>query len=258
MSLDSPGGNTDKIDHGSDASLDTMSAGTVLIWCEIDVLGGFEALYSKIIVGTGLVVALMHRGDIGSGQLEMTVAMTGATHSAISASSTITTGFNFLGGVWQPGGDNAKVYRGSPTSLVTDATNTSAAGSGTQQSDSLGSACVWNWPESGFDTNSPNGRASRCMIFNTILTLGEIQAQQRRPQNRSDCVLFVEYGYNAAGTQPDWSGNGNAGTVTGMTAGGNHYPGGLMARGEFSVPYEVAAGGTTIPIFHHHYNQMRA
>lgn len=54
-------------------------------------------------------------------------------------------------------------------------------------------------------------------VWNYPLTSSEIIAQQFRPRVTSGCVLFCHYGFNGTGTQPDWSGNGINGTVTGTT-----------------------------------------
>ena len=51
----------------------------------------------------------------------------------------------------------------------------------------------------------------------TALTLGQMIQQQWRPHVTAGCELMTWYGFNGVGTQPDLSGNGSNGTVTGAT-----------------------------------------
>ena len=58
------------------------------------------------------------------------------------------------------------------------------------------------------------------------------------------------------GTQPDWSGNGNSGAVTGATV-ADHVPLGppFGFDPEWQGITTVAAGGVTMPRFYHHYQR---
>jgi hypothetical protein len=62
-----------------------------------------------------------------------------------------------------------------------------------------------------------NGAVGLCLVWNRQLSLGELKDQQFNPHVTSGCVLYTQLGFNGTSTQPDWSGNGNAGTVTGTT-----------------------------------------
>lgn len=60
-------------------------------------------------------------------------------------------------------------------------------------------------------------------FWNRILSLGEIWAQQFRPHVTSGCLWFGHLGANGTGTQANWAGSGNNGTVTGATV-ADHVP----------------------------------
>jgi hypothetical protein len=84
-------------------------------------------------------------------------------------------------------------------------------------------------------------------IWNTELTLAQIQALQFRRRVTSGCVGFWELGYNGTGTVPDWSGNANAGTNTSGTV-TDHVPLPYRrGRGLWLPPAAVAAGTTLSP-----------
>lgn len=58
-------------------------------------------------------------------------------------------------------------------------------------------------------------------VWDTALTVAEIQAQQWRSGypvvQPGNCKLLCHYGANGVSAQPDWSGNGISGTVSGAT-----------------------------------------
>ena len=66
-----------------------------------------------------------------------------------------------------------------------------------------------------------DGKVAWIAAWTRQLSLGEIKAQQFRPHVTSGCLLFSHY--HGTGTQPDLSGNGNNGTVTGALV-TNHVP----------------------------------
>ena len=50
-----------------------------------------------------------------------------------------------------------------------------------------------------------------------MLSLAEITQHWMRSQNHANSKVLMHVGYNGTGTQADWSGHGNSGTVTGAT-----------------------------------------
>ena len=55
------------------------------------------------------------------------------------------------------------------------------------------------------------------------MPLAQMQALQFNLHPTTNTLLLSHYGYNGTGTQPDWSGNGHNGTVTGATV-ADHVP----------------------------------
>lgn len=91
------------------------------------------------------------------------------------------------------------------------------------------------------------GRIARVAYFPAAeLSLGQIQAVQCRGRLGVAAAGWWELGYAGTGTQPDWSGNGNAGTVTGATV-ADHVPlGSLFGATAGRVPY-AAVGAAARP-----------
>ena len=152
-----------------------------------------------------------------------------------------TTGLKIIAGTWDCTNGGPVIYRGTPTSAIIDVTDSSQDGSGAQTSDASNDMWIWNNEETNFDDVSVNGRVSRVMVFNADLSLGDIRLQQWNPHNTSNCVLWVEYGYNGVGTQIDLSGNQNDGTLTGLTQ-ADHYPGRPPFGFHDEIVFPVATG----------------
>ncbi len=112
------------------------------------------------------------------------------------------------------GGD---IYQGTLTTQITKSSydNRAAGDSGTT-ADASSELNICN-ETAGSPTRAMPGRCGTFQLFNKVLSLGEIQAQQFAPHNTAEQVVYHRYGLNAAGTQPDYSGNGNSGAVTGAT-----------------------------------------
>jgi hypothetical protein len=93
------------------------------------------------------------------------------------------------------------------------------------------------------------GRGAILALFNRVLLLPEIQAWQYRPRNLSGCVGFWRLGSNGTATQPDFSGNGNSGTVTGATVAEDPPLGKWRRRAHVYVPWAAAVGAPPIRWF---------
>lgn len=116
-----------------------------------------------------------------------------------------------------------KLFYGSLTSMIAEVPSYSSqdAGSGATSQGSI-NTLIGNNGDGSFVSGFP-GKIAWVATWNRILTLGEIQAQQFTPHVTAGCQLFIHCGFNGTGTQPDWSGNGRNGTVTGATT-DSHIP----------------------------------
>ena len=88
------------------------------------------------------------------------------------------------------------------------------------------------WREAGGNAyvgNSPGfvdafvGRIGFFGVWNRAMPLGEIVSHQWCPRKTSGCDALYHLGFNGVAAQPDWSGSGNTGTVTGATV-SDHVP----------------------------------
>ena len=136
-----------------------------------------------------------------------------------------------------------RLYHGSLTANAVEASYSSrVGGSGTFETPS-GNFLVGN---SSALTEAFVGRIGVTLVWPaTTLTLVQIIDQQWHPHVTAGCKLFVHYGFNGTSTQLDWSGTGNAGTVTGATV-ANHIP--LIAPfGSDSVNLRVLQAAPFLP-----------
>lgn len=118
-------------------------------------------------------------------------------------------------------GNIAHIYVGTLTTLaVESAYGTQTDGAGTPDTD-VGS--IWIVGNKGNKAKSFEGDIAIAGLIDRELTLGQIQDLQFRPRAVKDTKIFIHLGHNGTGTQPDWSGNGNSGTVSGPTA-ADHVP----------------------------------
>lgn len=73
------------------------------------------------------------------------------------------------------------------------------------------------------------GRIAMVAVYSGAKTEQEIVAQQWAAYPlHSGCLYFCQFGWNGTGTQPDWSGNQDNGTVTGATV-ADHVPLGFFS-----------------------------
>lgn len=140
--------------------------------------------------------------------------------------------------------DGIRFFRGTLTTAPVELGYASprTVGSGNTAADS-GDLYICNRGSTG--SNSPAHTIHSAQLSNTRLTLGQITARWRRSRNYANTVFRLSLGNNGTGTQPDLSGNGHSGTVTGATQTANApLP---KSRRKIAYPYAiVAAGGSNL------------
>ncbi len=213
MSLLFTDGSSDRVDHGNTGS--SPAASTFYAWVYPTALtatrqffrkGGLTGYYSIAFGGTANVRVLI---DYASAD---------ATRRS-SVSSWFTANAWQFAAVTFDGTNAPKIYRGDLTTTVIEATSydQTTAPSGARITDGGAAAIVGNGDNSGFNAGFPGRIAVANWIDGTALSLPELQIHQFQPQKHTNSKIFTQYGFNGTSTQPDWSGNGNAGTVTGAT-----------------------------------------
>lgn len=218
-------GSTDQVDFGSAALLDNINTGTYFVWLKNDAFAAFEQLINK-----GNAAGTRHRlGFAGAGAPDnfRFLIQRATTPLEIISSDT-----PFVSNTWQcvavtfdsgGGSTDQKLYVGSLTAPIAEVSSYSIqqAGSGAVGDDSGDSLLIGNTNQNNVWT----GQIAVVAIWNRVLTAAEIRAQQFRPFCKASdgCVLFTHLGWAGTGTQPDLSGNGNNGTVTGASL-ADHVP----------------------------------
>jgi hypothetical protein len=238
------GASTDRVNCGSAASLDDIADLTALVWVFPTTIADDDVLISK------------YRGAVNAGWTLGTTGTGGALtisreRASVDQNYTSDTGFLTVN-TWnccviQSNTTDGKIFHGALTSPLAEVTYaSSAAGSGAANTDAARSLFIGNR-----DAATPNaaftGDIAVAMVWNRRLTLGELIDQQFRPHKTSGCVLYVHCGFNGTGSQADWSGNANAGTVTGATLSTRGLPLGPYFGYDTPSRYAVSAGGGALP-----------
>jgi hypothetical protein len=218
MALLFTSGSNDRVNFGSGATLDNVTTGTTVAWVYPTSLAADQRFWQKGLAGTGNYWGFAPDFSVGSGTLGIEIQRATSNCEAISVTGTLTANvWNFVCATWNTGGaaGDQRLYVGTLTANAAEASYSSqTAGSGSVGDNSGADLIGCNRSTGGI---ALVGRMAVVALWNRQLTLGEIIEQQWRPRPTSGCVLMAHLGYNGTGSQPDWSGNGNAGTVTGAT-----------------------------------------
>jgi len=112
-------------------------------------------------------------------------------------------------------GQQIKVYSGDLDSEAAESTyGTYTEGSGVLSDDS---ATIWRIGNALADNDAFLGNIAVVAIVNAALTPNQIIDWQFNPRVIVGTRLLMHLGFAGTGTQPDYSGNNNSGTVTGAT-----------------------------------------
>jgi hypothetical protein len=166
--------------------------------------------------------------------------------SYVSATSTLVqNAWNYVAFTFDSAGsanELVQIYKGNRTTLATEVTYASRTdGSGALLSDATANFSIGN--ASGYSA-AWLGTIAWFAHWNSVLTLAQVQAQQfdmSFPVAKANCVIFMHLGIHGAGgtgTQVDWSGNANHGTVSSATVGA-HVPLPIFKRAT-TMPYKVS------------------
>ena len=205
---------TDDVDHGSAATLDQQSVWTKMFWLKATTLSDNNRIWGKgdpahtislTISPATELVANVRRGTGEDLYVTNNASLVTGTEYFLAISFDSASAAN----------ERFNVYLGTLVTPPVELTYvTTDEGSGIVGDDSAQNYVIgptWEGPISWHGN------------WNRLLTLGEITTQWFRPHPTADNVIFTHYGFAGTGTQPDWSGNGNSGTVTGATV-AEHVP----------------------------------
>lgn len=213
------------IDHGNGSSLNDLTVGTVAFWIKhADTNTTFRTLINKIYTPSFPAGWSVFR-NATTGYIRFDFQKS-STYLRIAPNSILqgTTEYSFWAFTWSASGVDAdqKGYFGDESTLVSEISySAQQVGTGTYNSDASKTLSVGTNPTSN---DSIDGDWAWVGIWNAQLTLTDLLLQWKNLQapivKRSNNVLFCHYGIHGSGgvgSQLDWSGNANNGTITGAT-----------------------------------------
>ena len=241
MALSFTGGDSDRVDVSSYSDVEGMATGTIVFWVYWDDIspadnrqfftkqGEYGVAFSPW--GAGDKV----QGSVVRGTTNLDVAGLNANFSHLASTKWL-----FLAFTWDTGGANADQR------LLIGDLDSPAAEPSAYSTQTVGSGAVASGANNliigcdGGHTLSFNGDIALCGIFDVHMTNAEIQAQQHSLYPLRECVGWWNLGFNGTGSQTDWAGGGNNGTVTGAVL-ADHVPLAIMRREKWA-PYNVYPG----------------
>lgn len=256
MALSFSGNDGDRVACGSDASLDNLATMTCLAWINTTAFLQSNNWFPKIVtkrtdgVSGNWTLGIGNNTFGGAPVLALITdrAYDTTTMVAESVDNTLVAGkWQFVGFTDGGAGVNPKLLAGDLTTLCVEPSYRAAvtAPAGALTSDAAANVLIGN-RDRATPSDSMSGAIAWAGIYSADLSVAECQAIQfRTAKHLSTNVLNMHLGYNGTGTQPDWSGSGNNGTVTGATV-ADHVPLGPQWGFEGAVPYEVAAASGRI------------
>ena len=251
----------DYVDHGSAAILDDMNPVTMMAWIVADnEAGEFHGLMGKIknAGGQGLsfatheesIVMLINRATDTVG-LEAEILLSGFAAWGFAK-------WMFVAAVADVGTE-VRALVGDLTTAPAEPSSydAQAAGSGSILTDAGQSFQVGHTNDNTDAAAGFAGDIAFVHVVEAALTNGQIIEQWMRPHVVANSRIFSHYGWNGTGTQPDWSGHGNNGTLTGSPTVVDHAP---IAPGfgfDVTVPYAItAAAGDPHILFNRRRNPL--
>lgn len=207
--------NTDRVNCGSGTTLDNLTALTLMAWVyptsnvsNKGIVNHFQGaadsgweLYTADALGN---IALEWAGDTYCfGQSTTTPLSSLNTWAFLAGCATFTA--------------KPRLYTGTLAALASEVTYDVVYTAGITRHDDAARNLMLGNKDTAATNLAFTGRIAWVGVWNRELALGEVQAQQFAPHVTSGCVGFFHLGFNGTGTQADWSGNGNNGTVTGAT-----------------------------------------
>ena len=215
MALTFGAATSDRVTHGSAAVLDNLDPYTWLVWIRPTTLTNNRIIVGKSTSpGTGKMLAV--NGTGGNVQVLVNRATdlsytTSDTPMSLNTWGFIAATFNSANAA----GEIVNIYGGTETVIAVErALATTTNGTAPNDDESTTNLTVGNF-DGG--TSTFQGQIAWVGVWNIEMTLAQIQAQQYFPHVTSGCVFFARYNNSTVGTQYDFSGFQNNGTVTGAT-----------------------------------------
>lgn len=228
MALQTADGTSDRIAVAANATIDDLTAFTTLQWVYMTAFTSGRRFWSKgPAAPNGKDLAMDFINTPNSVFFQVARATTTALASSVAniyadnAWACIVTTYDEA--------DGPRIFAGSLTAALAEVSYAAARtiGAGATSADNTETLKIFNRQTL---VGAPAGRVGEFLFWNRRLTLGELRTHQFRPHASSGLVVWHKYN-EGTGTQRDYSGNKNTGTVTGATALANHVPLGVAFGG---------------------------
>lgn len=240
--------NSDRVNLGTGASLDDLDPAVCIAWCYFaSTPADGNVVYFKGLTGANGRMSCLF---FNNGGINLAVTRRG-TGVNLFAQGLLTNLANWATGKWvclafqcdTTTDGNNKVFCGDLTHPLAEPSAYTVQTKGSGISSYAGQAAFIG--NNSALTNAPPANTKIAWVGiwgGRTMTLGEMVEQQFRPHMSSGSVLQMHVGFNGTGTQTDWSGNGNSGTVTGATLTPDHVP--LMSPFGFNLAWQGAFTAT--------------
>lgn len=221
----------DRVDFASNSVLDLGNTGTIMMWLRLN-----DDTQRMTILGRDGTTAggtayynIDHRADLAGDPFQCSrERATSQIIAASNAANFAAYGLNkwiFLAFVFDTAGANAdqKCLMGDLSTIAAEPSSYSSqsVGSGAA-STSYGTSAVRVGNSLTNTARETRGDIAWVSVWNVALTTPQIIQQQFRPRIGAGCVLYAPF--YTTGTQRDYSGNAQSGSVTGATDSGVQVP----------------------------------
>ncbi|HEU0142905.1 MAG TPA: LamG-like jellyroll fold domain-containing protein [Bryobacteraceae bacterium] len=226
-----------KVNHGSGASIDGATAWTVCMWVRPAAVSGNGQFMHKQQDGLG------HSLYRDGAQIGGYTSCAGYSYDERISEDVLTAGqWSFVAWTYSFA-DKHRIYHGTLGSAPAETpySITDNSGSGAPADDSAYPLEVGNYQ----DSYPFGGSIAGFQYFRRVLTPAEIRLVWMRPANAMLFQPALWSEYHGTGAQADWSGNGNAGTVSGGATVANHVPLGPPFGWDDATTWAVVSTGTT-------------
>ena len=211
--LDFIGGGTHQVTIGN---IGGQNTGTVLCLVNPDSLTSAQGFWSPNVTGTRFAT----QGTLGAIRIRLVTDST--TANATSTATPLTAGtWTWVACTWDIG-NSLNLYAGDAGGVMIDVTPvTLNNGAG-----NMSGGTLWQYGRQNSATESFDGRIAIGIIWTEVRTLAELNSviYGLKPGVYGGLINYIHFGFNGVGTQADWSGAGNNGTVANSPVEANHGP----------------------------------
>src|ERR671930_1245363 len=254
MALTFGAATTDRVQIAAATSIDDRDPFTYALWLYPTTLTAQRRIFQKGVNGTGGYQLMYVNSSSGDVLFQVRRGgLNGPTQTNyITATGVLATNaWHFIAVSYSSAASpTTHIYKGTLTAAAAEVsyvTNTDGSGTPVDAQGANEPLAIGN--RGANITTAFQGRIAWFGMWNVALSAGEIAQLQFNPHVISGDVVNMRLGFHETGTepsQPDWSGNANAGSVTGATV-GDHVPLGFPFGFQAGLPYVVAATSVKVP-----------